>query len=153
MELSDVKPAKGHTKVRKRKGRGVGTGQGKTAGRGANGQKQRFSIKRGFEGGQTPLYRRLPKLRGPSNKAQNIGIFRHEYAVVNVGQLVRFPAGSEVGPEELVASGVVDRLRDGLKILGEGVLERKLAVRAHAFSASARAKIEAAGGTVEVISR
>ena len=151
MDLSDLKPNKARQKTRKRKGRGIAGGQGKTAGRGQGGQKQRFSIKRGFEGGQTPLYRRIPKLRGQTNKAHNIGIFRKEYAVVNVGQLERFPEGTEVTPEVMVASGVVSKLRDGLKILGEGELGHKLAVKAHAFSKSAREKIEASGGTVEVI--
>jgi len=151
MDLSELKPNKSRQKSRKRKGRGVGAGQGKTSGRGEGGQKQRFSIKRGFEGGQTPLYRRIPKLRGQTNKAQNIGIFLKEYAVVNVGQLERFPEGSEVTPEVMVASGVVRKLRDGLKILGEGEIGHKLDVKAHGFSESAREKIEAAGGTVEVI--
>ncbi len=151
MNLSDLKPNKARQKTRKRKGRGIAGGQGKTSGRGQGGQKQRFSIKRGFEGGQTPLYRRIPKLRGQTNKAHNIGIFRKEYAVVNIGQLERFPEGTEVTPEVMLASGVVGKLRDGLKILGEGELGHELAVKAHAFSKSAREKIEAAGGTVEVI--
>ncbi len=151
MDLSDPKPNKARQTGRKRKGRGVGAGQGKTGGRGQNGQKQRFSIKRGFEGGQTPLYRRIPKLRGQTNKAQNIGIFRKEYAVLNVSQLNRFAEGSEVTPQVLLESGLVAKLRDGIKILSDGELEHKLTVKAHAFSKSAREKIEAAGGTVEVI--
>ena len=151
MDLCDVKPGKGRRKPRQRKGRGISAGQGKTAGRGMNGQKQRFSIKRGFEGGQTPLYRRIPKLRGQTNKAQNIGIFRKRYTVVNVGQLDRFADGSEVTPEAILASGLASTLRDGLKILGEGEIAHKLDVKAHAFSATAREKIEAAGGTAEAI--
>jgi large subunit ribosomal protein L15 len=108
-------------------------------------------VARGFEGGQTPLHRRIPKLRGQSNQAMNIGMFRRRVAVVNVGQLARFEAGAEVTPEALKAAGVVKKLRHGLKVLGEGDLDVSLTVRAHAFSAAARQKIEAAGGTAEVI--
>ena len=151
MDLGQLKPNRDRQKSRKRRGRGIAAGAGKTGGRGQNGQKQRFSIKRGFEGGQTPLYRRIPKLRGQTNKAQNIGIFRKEWSVINVGQLVRFPEGAEVTPQLLLESGLVAKLRDGLKILGEGELGHGLTVRAHAFSKSAREKIEEAGGTVEVI--
>ena len=151
MDLCDVKPNKARQKQAKRKGRGIAAGQGKTAGRGESGQKHRYSIKPGFEGGQTPLYRRLPKLRGQSNKAHNIGIFRKEYQIVNVGQLERFAEGTEVSPELLVESGLISKIGDGLKVLGNGEISHKLDVRAHAFSKSAREKIEAAGGSAEVI--
>lgn len=152
MDLSDLKPYPKSRRSRKRVGRGIAAGQGKTAGRGEKGQKHRYSIKPGFEGGQTPLYRRLPKLRGVSNAAHNIGIFRTEYAIVNVGSLAeRFEAGSEVTPETLLESGLVTKLMDGVKILGDGEIDVALTVRAHKFSASAREKIEAADGSVEVI--
>jgi len=151
MDLSDVKPNKARHKSAKRKGRGVSGGQGKTCGRGESGQKHRFSIKPGFEGGQTPLYRRLPKLRGQSNKAHNIGIFRKEYQVVNVGDLERFAEGSTVSLRVLLDSGLISKIGDGVKILGDGELSCKLEVRAHAFSKSAREKIQAAGGSAEAI--
>ncbi len=151
MDLCDVKPNKARQKQAKRKGRGIAAGQGKTCGRGESGQKHRFSIKPGFEGGQTPLYRRLPKLRGQSNKAHNIGIFRKEYQIVNVNELERFAEGTEVSPELLLESGLLSKIGDGLKVLGDGEISHKLDVKAHAFSKSAREKIEAAGGSVEVI--
>ncbi len=152
MDLSDLQPNPKSRKSRKRVGRGIAAGQGKTAGRGEKGQKHRFSIKPGFEGGQTPLYRRLPMLRGISNKSHNIGIFRKKFAVVNVGSLAeRFEDDAEVTPETLLACGLISKVLDGVKILGEGELDRPLKVRANAFSASAREKIEAANGTVEVI--
>ena len=152
MDLSDLRPNEKARRSRKRIGRGIAAGQGKTAGRGEKGQKHRYSIPPGFEGGQTPLYRRLPTLRGISKSAHNIGIFRKEFAVVNVGSLAeKFEADAEVTPESLLASGLISKLLDGVKILGEGDLDRALSVSAHAFSASAREKIEAAGGTVEVI--
>ncbi len=151
MDLSDVKPNKARHKSAKRKGRGISAGQGKTCGRGQKGQKQHSSVKPGFEGGQTPLYRRLPKLRGQSNKAQNIGIFRKEYQIVNVRDLERFDEGSVVSPQVLLDRGLISKIGDGVKILGDGELSCKLDVKAHAFSRSACEKIEAAGGTVEVI--
>ena len=152
MDLSDLRPNEKARRSRKRIGRGIAAGQGKTAGRGEKGQKHRYSIPPGFEGGQTPLYRRLPTLRGISKSAHNIGIFRKEFAVVNVGSLAeKFEADAEVTPESLLASGLISKLLAGVKILGEGDLDRALSVSAHAFSASAREKIEAAGGTVEVI--
>ncbi|MGI5817426.1 MAG: 50S ribosomal protein L15 [Armatimonadota bacterium] len=152
MDLSDLKPYPKSRRSRKRVGRGIAAGQGKTAGRGEKGQKHRYSIPPGFEGGQTPLYRRLPKLRGTSNAAHNIGIFRSEYAIVNVGSLAeRFEADAEVTPEALLESGLISKMLDGVKILGNGELDIALKVRAHAFSTSAREKIEAANGSVEVI--
>lgn len=150
--LSNLKFEPGSRKERKRIGRGHGSGQGKTAGRGMKGQKAREQVARGFEGGQNPLQRRLPQLRGKSKKARNIGIFQREYAIVNVGTLDRFEADTLVDPEVLLARRIVRDLKDGLKILGEGEITRPLTVRAHAFSEAARTKIEAAGGRAEVIS-
>ncbi|MCG8459173.1 MAG: 50S ribosomal protein L15 [Holophagales bacterium] len=143
MKLHELSPAKGSTKTKKRVGRGPGSGLGKTAGRGHNGQRSRsgFSQRLGFEGGQMPLIRRLPK-RGFTN------IFRQEVATVNVYQLEALEGVDEVTPELLLDRGMVRR---GLpvKILGNGELSRKLTVRAHRFSASARRKIEEAGGSCE----
>lgn len=150
MDLSSLQGTV-NRKSRKRVGRGHGSGNGKTAGRGQKGQKARTSVARGFQGGQNPLYMRLPHLRGISNKSHNIGIFRKSLAAVNVSALVRFEAGTVVTPELLVAEGVVKKLGDGLKVLGGGELDRALTVRANAFSVSARDKIEKAGGTAEVI--
>jgi large subunit ribosomal protein L15 len=146
MELHTLSPKPGSRKDRKRVGRGPGSGNGKTAGRGHKGQLSRsgHTHRRNFEGGQMPLVRRLPK-RGFTN------IFRKEFVIVNVGQLERFPAGSEITPDVLLAEGVVSRLRDGVKILGDGTLSRKLTVRAHKFSKKAQELIEAAGGSCEVI--
>ena len=146
MELHTLSPKPGSRKDRKRVGRGPGSGNGKTAGRGHKGQLSRsgHTHRRNFEGGQMPLIRRLPK-RGFTN------IFRKEYVIVNVGQLERFPAGSEITPDVLLAEGVVSQLRDGVKVLGDGTLSRKLTVRAHKFSKKAQELIEAAGGSCEVI--
>ena len=135
------------TKDRKRIGRGQGSGQGKTAGKGEKGQKARsgVSIKPWFEGGQTPLFRRVPK-RG-FNNAQ----FRTEYAIVNLSDLNRFENGTEVTPELLVESGIIKKPLCGIKVLANGKLEKKLKVKAHRFSSVAVTKIEEAGGTTEVI--
>jgi large subunit ribosomal protein L15 len=148
MNLSDIGPAKGSRKKKKRVGRGPGSGHGKTAGKGNKGQlsRQGFSRRRDFEGGQMPLVRRLPK-RGFNN------IFRKEFAVVNLDRLQAFEDGAEVNPETLVARGVLKKLLDGVKILGRGDLDRKLAVKAHRFSAEAMRKIQAAGGTAEVLGK
>jgi len=130
----------------------MASGHGKTSGRGMKGQKARGSVRLGFEGGQTPLYRRLRKRRGVSQAARNIGIFRRTYAQVNVGRLEeRFDAGTVVTPELLQERRIVRKLGDGVRILGDGQLTKALTIRAHHFSAAARAKIEAAGGTAEVI--
>ena len=147
MDLSNLKPPAGQKHKQRRVGRGMGSGRGKTSGRGQKGQHSisGFSQKRGFEGGQMPLHRRLPK-RGFSNQP-----FKKEFAVVNVGRLEQLD-GAEFSPERLVAAGVVRKLGDGLKVLGTGELTRAVTVRAHLFSESARQKIEAAGGRVEVIS-
>jgi large subunit ribosomal protein L15 len=150
MKLCDVRAAPGSRRKRRRVGRGIAAGQGKTCGRGQKGQKARGNVRPGFEGGQTPLYRRLPKLRGQTNRAMNIGIHRQRYAVVNVGQLARFEPNAEVTPEALRAAGLVKGRWDGVRILGGGELSKPLAVVAQGFSASAEAKIKAAGGTTEV---
>ncbi len=152
MKLSDLRPAPGSHKREKRVGRGHGSGRGKTAGRGTKGQKARTggTIHRAFNGGQTRLSKRLPFLRGLGNS--NIP-FRDEYSIINLGELAELEAGSQISPESLVEVGYLTKAQGKglLKILGEGEIEQALTVRAHKFSASARAKIEAAGGTVEVI--
>jgi large subunit ribosomal protein L15 len=145
MNLSNLKPPKGQTKNRKRVGRGMGNGLGKTSTRGHKGARSvsGYSIMRGFEGGQMPLHRRLPK-RGFTN------IFKKSFAIVNIAQLERI--GSETfSADSLMASGIIKKLGDGLKILGTGELTRAITVQAHVFSASAKQKIEAAGGKAEVI--
>ncbi len=145
MNLSHLKPPAGQKQKKQRVGQGMGTGRGKYSGRGAKGAKSvsGYSRMRGFEGGQMPLHRRLPK-RGFTN------IFRKEYAIVNVGSLEAL-AGDSFDPQSLMALGVVRKLKDGLKVLGSGDLKRKITVKAHIFSKSAREKIQAAGGVAEVI--
>jgi large subunit ribosomal protein L15 len=145
MNLSNLKPPKGQTKNRKRVGRGMGNGLGKTSGRGHKGARSisGYSIMRGFEGGQMPLHRRLPK-RGFTN------IFKKQYALVNLGRLDKM-TGDSFSPDSLVASGIINKLGDGLKVLGSGELTRAITVQAHLFSASAKQKIEQAGGKAEVI--
>ena len=146
MKLHELSPALGSRKERKRVGRGIGSGNGKTAGRGHKGQNARSGggVRPGFEGGQNPIYRRLPK-RGFTN------IHRKEYAVVNLKDLGRFAEGTEVTPEKLMETGIVKNPKDGIKILGNGELAVKLTVKANKFSKSAVEKIEAAGGKTEVI--
>ena len=146
MKLHELKPAEGSRKVRNRVGRGIGSGNGKTAGKGHKGQNARSGggVRLGFEGGQTPLFRRLPK-RGFTN------INRKEFAIVNLTTLNRFEDGTEVTPELLLETGVISKLNDGVKILANGAVEKKLTVKAHKFSSSAKEAIEAAGGSVEVI--
>ena len=146
MKLYELQPAEGSVKDVKRIGRGHGSGNGKTAGKGHKGQKARSGAPRpGFEGGQMPLYRRIPK-RGFHN------IFAVEYATVNVSDLeARFENGAVVDAAALVESGAIKNAKDGIKILGNGEVTKKLTVRASAFSASAKEKIEKAGGTAEVI--
>jgi large subunit ribosomal protein L15 len=152
MRLSDLRPAPGSHKAEKRVGRGHGSGRGKTAGRGTKGQKARTggTIHRAFNGGQTRLSKRLPFLRGLGNSNY---AFRKNYAVVNIAKLTRYEVGTEVTPAILAASGLMSATEsEGLvKILGDGELDRALTVRAHKFTESARAKIEAAGGSVEII--
>jgi large subunit ribosomal protein L15 len=152
MHIGELRPPPGAKKKRKRVGRGMGSGHGKTSTRGMKGQKARSTVRPGFEGGQTPLYRRLRKQRGKGRSARNRGLFWSTYAEVNVGRLEeRFEAGTVVTPEALLERRIVRNLRDGLRVLGQGELTKPLKVRAHHFSAAARAKIEAAGGTAEVI--
>jgi large subunit ribosomal protein L15 len=145
MNLSNLRPPKGQKHKKQRIGQGMGSGRGKYSGRGAKGQKSvsGYSRMRGFEGGQMPLHRRLPK-RGFTN------IFRKEYAILNVGQLEKLD-GDAFTPESLVEAGVVKSLKSGLKILGNGELTRKISVRANLFSKSALDKIQKAGGAAEVI--
>jgi large subunit ribosomal protein L15 len=146
-DLSNLKRAPGSRTKKVRVGRGEASGLGKTSGKGHKGHKARSGggKERGFEGGQTPLHRRLPK-RGFTNAR-----FKTEYAVINVGDLGRAAKDGVVDPKLVVAAGVVKDLKDGLKVLADGDVAGKLTVRAHRFSAAARAKIEAAGGTAEVL--
>ena len=145
MNLSQLHPPAGQKHSKKRIGRGMGSGHGKTATRGSKGQHAGtgFSQKRGFEGGQMPLHRRLPK-RGFKN------IFKKQYAIVNLGRLEKLD-GDSFSPDRLVELGVIKKLGDGLKVLGSGQLSRKIQVSAHQFSKSALDKIQASGGTAEVI--
>jgi len=151
LNLSTLKPAS-PGKDRKRVGRGLGSGKGRTAGRGTKGQKARagsHKMRAGFEGGQMPIYMRLGKQRGPYSKdAMPMGPHRTATAPVNVRDLDRFDDGAEVTPELLAEAGLIRNTRIDVKILGQGDLKKKLAVTAHYFSASAREKIESAGGTV-----
>ena len=146
MRLNDLSPAAGSVKEAKRKGRGIGTGNGKTGGRGHKGQNARAGggVRPGCEGGQMPLHLRLPK-RGFTN------IFGTRYAVVNVSDLNRFEDGAVVGVDEMIESGLVTKVFDGVKVLGNGELDKKLTVKATAFSESAKEKIQAKGGNVEVM--
>lgn len=150
--LHELRPAPGAKHRKKRVGRGIAAGQGKTAGRGTKGQKARESVPPWFEGGQTPLYKRVPKLRGESKRAMPVEPFRKHYAIVNVGQLeAKFAPGETVTPEELIRRRLIDDVEDGVRVLGKGELTKPLTVYAHHFSASAKAKIEAAGGKAVVI--
>jgi len=147
MKLNELRPNQGGgSKNTKRLGRGTATGQGKTGGRGQKGQNSRSGggVRPGFEGGQMPLYRRLPK-RGFKN------IFAKTFAIVNLEDLNRFEENTEVTPELLLETGIIRKLHDGVKVLGEGELNKKLTVKANKFSKSAAEKIEAIGGKVEVI--
>ena len=147
MKLNELKPAPGSVKDGFRKGRGIGSGNGKTAGKGHKGQNARSGggVRPGFEGGQFPIYRQLPK-RGFNNKR-----FATVYATVNVGDLNRFEDGATVDLEALLQARIVRKEYDGLKVLGNGDLTRKLTVKAAKFSAAAKEKIEAAGGSVEEV--
>ena len=146
MYINEISKPAGSTQSTKRLGRGIGSGLGKTSGKGHKGQKARSggSIRPGFEGGQLALYRRLPK-RGFTNH------FAVNYAEVNVAQLNVFEDGTEVTPAMLLATGIISKTLDGVKVLGDGTLERKLTVKAAKFTKSAQEKIEAAGGSAEVI--
>ncbi|EAF0118469.1 50S ribosomal protein L15 [Listeria monocytogenes] len=146
MKLHELKPSEGSRKERNRVGRGTGSGNGKTSGRGHKGQKARSGggVRLGFEGGQLPLFRRIPK-RGFTN------INRKEFAIVNLDVLNRFEDGTEVTPEVLVETGIIRNEKSGIKILSNGNIEKKLTVKANKFSAAAKEAIEAAGGKTEVI--
>jgi large subunit ribosomal protein L15 len=147
MRQDELSPAPGSRKNRKRVGRGDGSGHGTYSGRGVKGQKSRagFKMRPGFEGGQLPLIKRLPRKRGFTN------IFRVEFSIVNMKELNTFESGSEVTPESLIAAGLVKSLNQPVKILADGEIDRPLTVKAHKFSATAKAKIEAAGGTAEEV--
>jgi len=146
MKMNELKPNEGATKTRKRVGRGPGSGLGKTAGRGHKGQKSRsgYSRRFGFEGGQMPLMRRVPK-RGFKNP------FTKEYVPINISMLTVFADQDVIAVEDLIRKGLVKNIKDGVKILGNGEIERAVTVKAHKFSKSAREKIEKAGGTCEVL--
>lgn len=146
MKLHELRAAEGSTKNRKRRGRGRASGQGKDGGRGMNGQNSRSGggVRLGFEGGQMPLYRRIPK-RGFTN------IWRTEYTILNVDDLNKFDAGTVITPELLKEVGMVKQVKDGIKILGDGTIEKGITVQAHKFSKTAVEKIESAGGKAEVI--
>ena len=146
MKLHDLKPAVGATTAEKRLGRGIGSGLGKTSGKGHKGAKARSGGGKGpgFEGGQIPLMRRIPK-RGFTNK------FRTEYVAINVDRLEIFEDGQVVTPVELIEMGIIKKIEDGVKIMGNGELTKKLTVKANKFTATAKEKIEAAGGKAEVI--
>lgn len=146
MKLHEITPAKGSTHKTKRLGRGTGSGLGKTSGKGHKGQKARSGggVRPGFEGGQMPLYMRLPK-RGFTNR------FKKVYAEVNVETLNTFRAGSVITPEKLLEKGIIKKVHDGVKIMGGGELKKKFRVQAHKFTKGAQEKIEAAGGSIEVV--
>lgn len=144
MKLNELQVAEGSRNVRNRVGRGESSGNGKTAGRGQKGQKARGKTRLGFEGGQMPLFRRMPK-RGFKN------INRKEYAIVNLETLNKFEDGAEVTPALLVESGIIKDEKDGIKVLGNGTLNKQLTVKASKFSASAKEAIESKGGKAEVI--
>lgn len=148
MKQNELSPAAGSKKDRKRVGRGDGSGNGTYSGRGCKGQKSRsgFRMRPGFEGGQLPIIKRLPRKRGFTN------LFRKEYSIVKLGALSVFEAGSEVTPEKLVTAGVIQSLRLPVKILADGDINHPLTVKADKFSAAAKAKLEAAGGKAEEVS-
>ncbi len=144
MRLNDLRPAPGSVKKRKRVGRGIGSGHGKTSTRGMNGQKSNNTIPAGFEGGQTPLHRRLPQRRGFTN------IFKKQYALVNLDTLAKLSEDT-ITPDMLLDKGIIKDIKSGLRVLGRGEIEKAITVRAHHFSKSAEEKIKAKGGAVEVI--
>src|SRR5256714_2342698 len=154
LNLTSLKPAQSR-KDRKRIGRGIGSGKGRYSGRGIKGQKSRagsHKMRAGFEGGQMPIYMRMGKQRGATSKdAMPIGPFRTSTAPVNVGSLDRFDDGAEVTPESLVERGLLKNTKTDVKPLGNGELKKKLTVRVHAISASAREKVEAAGGSLALL--
>lgn len=145
MNLTDLQPNEGATHRRKRIGRGPGSGHGKTSGKGHKGDKARGNTRPGFEGGQTPTHRRLPHFRGFK------ALFKKEFAIVNLSALERFDDGATITPDVLLSERVISGIKDGVKILGDGELTKKLTVQAHHFSKSAQEKIESLGGTAETI--
>ena len=147
MKIEDLRPSEGSTKKRKRVGRGPGSGHGKTSTRGHKGQKSRSGAKKnpGFEGGQMPMQRRLPK-RGFKNYP-----FKLEFAIVNLRDIAKIETSDEITPDILVEKGLIKKVLDGVKVLGSGEVSRSVTVKAHAFSESAKKKIAAAGGKAEVI--
>ena len=151
MDLHNLSAPRGAKSSTKRVGRGIGSGHGKTSCRGHKGQRARGSVRPGFEGGQTPIMRRFRKLKGISKTAMNIGIFRKDYAIVNVGQLDMLEPNTVVTPELLLKVRMIRELHEGLRVLGGGEITKPLTVQAHHFSSSAAAKIQAAGGSTEVI--
>lgn len=151
LTLTNIGPGKGSRKTKKRVGRGIGSGHGKTSTRGQKGQHARNTVRPGFEGGQTPLSRRLPKLRGKSKGAMPIGLTRKVYGIVNLSQLELLPEGVVATADELRARGIVKGRHYGLRVLGKGEITRAVTVRAAHFSATAKEKIEAAGGVAEVV--
>lgn len=144
MRLNDLRPAEGSSKPRKRVGRGIGSGHGKTSTRGHKGDKARGSTKPGFEGGQTPLHRRLPQKRGFTN------IFKKEYAIVNLETIAKFEE-DVITPELLLEKGAIKDIKSGVRVLGRGEIGKAVTIRAHHFSKSADEKIKASGGAAEVI--
>jgi len=151
LTLTNLKPAAGARKKKKRVGRGIGSGHGKTSTRGQKGQHARNTVAPGFEGGQTPLFRRLPKLRGKSKGAMPLGPTRKFYGIVNLSQLDKFDAGTVITAELLRSTGIVKGRWDGLRVLGTGEVSKALTIQADHFTATAKEKIEAAGGTAELL--
>ncbi|MDF2439478.1 MAG: large subunit ribosomal protein [Abditibacteriota bacterium] len=150
LTLTNLRPGKGARKKAKRVGRGIGSGHGKTSTRGQKGQHARNSVRPGFEGGQTPLYRRLPKLRGKGKGAMPIGLTRKVYGIVNLAQLDQLAANAVVTADFLRELGMVKGRHDGLRVLGVGEITKPLTIHALHVTASAREKIEAAGGTIQL---
>lgn len=151
LTLTNLKPSPGARKKKKRVGRGIGSGHGKTSTRGQKGQHARNTVRPGFEGGQTPLFRRLPKLRGKGKGAMPLGPTRKHYGIVNLSQLEKLPVGTVVTAELLRKNGMVKGRWDGLRVLGVGEITKALTIHAGHFTATAKEKIEAAGGTTELI--
>lgn len=151
LSLTNIAATPGARKRRKRVGRGIGSGRGKTSTRGQKGQWARNHVVPGFEGGQTPLHQRLPKLRGKGKGAMPLGPTRKTYTIVNVSDLNKFDANAVVNAESLREAGIIKGRSDGLRILGNGNVDRALTVQAQHFTKSAKEKIEAAGGTAEIV--
>lgn len=151
VRIHELQSPEGARTRAKRVGRGIGSGHGKTSCRGHKGQRARNSVRPGFEGGQTPIQRRLRKFKGISKNAMNIGVFRKEYAIINVGQLDVFEANTVVTPDLLLQHRIIRDTRDGLRVLGNGEITKPLEIHAHHFSATATEKISSAGGRTEVI--